>query len=395
MQRYYKKLRYMNFFVSFLPLSPFCIFAQKRNIMATTINTTFSSIYLTSHLPEEISITTDQASVEVSLFLNSSKVFSSVYYPYEGEVIVRDISSIIESHMSELRYSMTTLRIEAKEPEVKPETVTYDEEGNMHISFDDTTSEPVIESTDDINVVFSRFKSTISTEYFLRTHFLTTRKSALIPRRASMNLSYCADESEEGLNYAIIHYSTPTLPSQILSCSHMFEGSQFESSTIVSNSLSHAYFKSLVDRVMKIDSIVHGVEYHIGSRQFNLFFTDEQPSESFTFLNAFNILETVNLFGTTTIKTEVNHSEAVCGHKTQFYDETISKKYEVETAPLQYDEAKWLSEMLTSRYVTRQIDTFTQAQVLISDITSEVTDSDKDLIRLKFTWKYADGSQWL
>jgi hypothetical protein len=34
-------------------------------------------------------------------------------------------------------------------------------------------------------------------------------------------------------------------------------------------------------------------------------------------------------------------------------------------------------------------------EILISDITSEVSDSDKDLIRLKFSWKYADGSQWL
>ena len=371
----------------------FFIFAQKRNIMATTINTTLS-IFLTSHLPEEVSITTDQPSVEVSLFLNSLKVFSSVYYPYKGEVIVHDIRSIIESHMSELRYCMATLRIEAKEPEVKPETVTYDEDGNMHVSYDETTSEPVIAATDDINVIFSRFKSTVSTDAFLRTHFLTTRKSALIPRHASMNLSYCTDDSEEGTNYAVIHYSTPTRPGKILTYRRQFEGSLFDSSTIVSDSLSHAYFKSQVDRAMKVDCQVHGVEYHIGKRHFNLFFTDEQPSDSFTFMNAFNILETVNLFGTTTIKTEVNHSEAICGRKAQFYDETTSIKYEVETAPLRYDEAKWLSEMLASKYVTHQIDDFTQVQVLISDITSEVTDSDKDLIRLKFTWKYADGSQW-
>jgi len=34
-------------------------------------------------------------------------------------------------------------------------------------------------------------------------------------------------------------------------------------------------------------------------------------------------------------------------------------------------------------------------QVLISDITSEVVDSDKELSRLKFSWQYADGNEYL
>ena len=69
-------------------------------------------------------------------------------------------------------------------------------------------------------------------------------------------------------------------------------------------------------------------------------------------------------------------------------------KHEVETAPLPYDEAKWLNQMLTSKLVKRPLDNETIPQVLISDITSEVSDSDKDLIRLKFSWKYADGFEW-
>ena len=45
--------------------------------MATTINTEFDSIYLTAHLPEEIEYETDQSSLVVSVYVNSSKVFSS------------------------------------------------------------------------------------------------------------------------------------------------------------------------------------------------------------------------------------------------------------------------------------------------------------------------------
>ena len=95
------------------------------------------------------------------------------------------------------------------------------------------------------------------------------------------------------------------------------------------------------------------------------------------------------------MKTEVDRTETVCGKKTEFYDETVKVKHDVETAPLPYDEAKWINQMLTSKLVKRPIDDENKPQVLISDITSEVTDSDKDLIRLKFSWKYADGNEYI
>ena len=88
------------------------------------------------------------------------------------------------------------------------------------------------------------------------------------------------------------------------------------------------------------------------------------------------------------------HADTLAG-KTQFYDETVKVKHEVETASLPYDEAKWLNQMLTSKLVKRRIEDGSYEKVLISDITSEVTDSDKELIRLKFSWKYADGNEWL
>jgi hypothetical protein len=51
--------------------------------------------------------------------------------------------------------------------------------------------------------------------------------------------------------------------------------------------------------------------------------------------------------------------------------------------------------MLTSKLVEHPDDNGDTVQVLISDITSEVTDSSKELIRLKFSWKYADGIEYL
>jgi hypothetical protein len=51
--------------------------------------------------------------------------------------------------------------------------------------------------------------------------------------------------------------------------------------------------------------------------------------------------------------------------------------------------------MLASKHVKRPIRDEESVQVLISDFSSEVTDSDKELIRIKFSWKYADGTEYL
>jgi hypothetical protein len=167
---------------------------------------------------------------------------------------------------------------------------------------------------------------------------------------------------------------------------------QSTTEAIITSNKTYDDFKNAVGEP---SCTVHMVEYQIGTRYFNIFFTDEKATDVFTFVNAFNIEETAFLFNTTTVKTEVDRSEAVCGNRMQFYDETIKVKHEVETAPLTYDEAMWLNQMLTSKLVKRPMDDGEDAEVLISDISSEVTDADKELIRLKFSWKYADGTERL
>lgn len=363
--------------------------------MATTINTEFDSIYLTAHLPEEIEYETDQPSLEVSIYVNTSKVFSSTYYPYQEIVVVRDIRSIIEAAMEDRQMSFATLKIVAAEPTNKAPTVTYDEDGNMHMTFDDATPEPITETVDGIKVIYSRYKTIDDSDGFLYSNFLTSRKSALIPRSGQLKLSNYTRDSAQGYNCANIYYSHYAVPDVVFTYTSVLSKIQSSTEKIVTTNLTHQYFKSMVDTAKNTSCKVLGVEYQIGGRHFNIFFTDEEPTEVFSFRNAFNVEEIAYLYNTTTIKTEVDRSEAVCGHKTQFYDETVKIKHEIETAPLPYDEAKWLNQMLTSKLVKRQIEDGSYEKVLISDITSEVTDSDKELIRLKFSWKYADGNEWL
>ena len=365
--------------------------------MATTFKTAFNSIYLTAHLPEEVTIETDAACLEVNIFVNDTKVFKSVYYPYNQMVCVRDIRSIIEASMYERQLVMASLRIEVYEPvySTTSTNVSMDENGNYVVTFDSDGSSPSNATVDSVKMVYCRFKSGASSEGYLGSYFLTTRKSALIPRNGHLSLSNYTKAYAQGNNFALIYYSLSQFSGQIFTYNANLGKMQSTAEKIVTAELSYNYFKSTVDQALGTDCIVDGVEYQIGIRQFNIFYTDEKPTEMFNFLNAFNIEETAYLFNTTSIKTEIDRSEAVCGHRTQFYNETINVKHEVETAPLTYDEAKWLNQMLTSKQVKRFINDEESAEVLISDISSEVTDSDKELIRIKFSWKYADGNEWI
>lgn len=340
--------------------------------MATNItNISSSSIYLTSYLPENIYVGTTEKSIEFMVYVDGDKVFSSVYYPYNQVVCVRDIRSIVEAAMLDQQLSIAELTLEAKQS--------------------DGTSSCV----DDVHVICSSFKTTQGTEAFLRSHFLTTRKSALVPKDGFVDLYNYTKAYEQGNNFSKIYYTLPYTPGEVFTYDYQSSSVQSEKSQVMFKKLTRAFFENLLWDTIEVRCTVIAAEYHVGSRQFNIFFTDEEPSDEFSFLNAFNVPERLYLFGATTTKTQVSRSEAVCGRKAKFYDESVSVIHEVETAPMPYDEAMWLSQMLTSKRVSRIISEETSVTVLISDITSEVTDSAKELIKLKFYWKYAEGTEWI
>ena len=339
--------------------------------MATNIGTTFDTLYLSSHLPENVYISTDAKSVTIRIEVDGDEVFSSVYYPFNRTVTFRDLRSIVEAAIFDQSLDVAHLMIEVS-----------DSSGQSSV-------------VDDVLVIYSNYKTALSSEAFLSSSFLTTRKSALIPRNASLLLHYFERAYSSGSNYDLIHYTVPHIPGTVLE--YKSEQSKYGSSstTVVSKSLAYSSFKNAVDTAMSVDCIVLYVDIVHSGRKFSVFYTDEQPTEQFTFVNAFNMTETAYLFATSNIKTTVERSEAVCGRKTQFYDESVTTKHEVETAALSHEEALWLNQLFTSKYVTRLVGNGKIAQVLISDISSEVTDSDKNLTRLKFCWRYVDGTEWM
>lgn len=338
--------------------------------MATNITNSFNSIYLTAQLPETVFIGTDQPNVTIRVEVDGDEVFRSVYYPYNQVIAFRDLRSIVEAAMFDQALDIANLEIWAEPPA-----------GNSS-------------AVQDVKVVYSDIKYGVDTETLLKNMFLTTRTSALIPKDGHVILCNYTKAFEEGYSIIRIYYCYASAPGNIMEYIYHLDTVQSQKAGIISVKLDYSFFKTKVENGVGRNCNVHGAEYNIGNRHFNIFFTDEQPTDTFMFLNSFGEQETLYLYGTTAIKTEIDRSEAVSGRTTQYYDETIKVKHEVETAPLTYEEAKWVSEMLTSKYVFKYVGEHQTETLLISDITSEVTDSDKELTRIKFSWKYAKGSEW-
>ena len=115
---------------------------------------------------------------------------------------------------------------------------------------------------------------------------------------------------------------------------------------------------------------------HAGRRSMTVYVVEEEPTILFSFRNSYNALESMPVFGTTTLKTEVSRKEAVSLNITSFYDKSVSCKWQVKTVPLSQKDAHWYNDFLESDCVTLSLSNdYSDLRILISDITSEISDS--------------------
>lgn len=101
----------------------------------------------------------------------------------------------------------------------------------------------------------------------------------------------------------------------------------------------------------------------------------------------------------TTAKTDSDRSTASIGKLNKLYDVTNSVEYETETAPLTSFECQLLEQMFTSHSVKRpdedngvDLSFDSLNQILITDFTCEISDSNSDVNTVKFTWQFENNS---
>ena len=325
---------------------------------------------LSSSLPDSFPIDTQEDYVEIAITLQGQCIYETRLYANNGYCTFYELRQIVEQNMIARKLTFASFEL----------SVDYGHDW---------------EELDDKYIIFSRHHNTFDIDLdFLMSHFLVNRAFVTIPREsyasvpffdtgeAHFTASYDCVFLRDGeiwnyhLNYTMYLYSYP----------HIYY-----------MPIGQNYIKNMVNYEQGEDcGKLLSLTVHVGSRSLTVYFVDEKPAISFSFLNSYNAYETMFVFGTTTLKTEISRKEAVTQNITSFYDKAVSRKWQVKTVPLSQEEAIWYNEFLESDYVSLNLSQeHNDVRILISDITSEISDSSKDLVQIKFSWRFDDNSLWL
>lgn len=340
-----------------------------------------SGILLSSNVGE-ILIDVDGTYVDVQLVasVGSIAILSERYYAYGGRVTLYDIGSLIEADMrsSGKSYAVYTLKV-----------------------FTDTVSN--LSDSCTFNILYcDRFTVCTDVETFLRENFLTSLQFRRVADNSTTSLYFFTFESDS-LAYTI-SYRARKIANGAMISNTIYLGSGTATgwgvqqiNIPVSLVLADAASKA-VARLTEMEVISFTVA--CGQRSITFFVDRSLPDESdvFAFRNCFNVWDVAVLPHITTAKTDVDRSTAVVNGVSQFYNQSVEKKYEVTAGPLTSDEAQWLDQLMTSYDVMRfepndcdPDEPYIFQSILITDMTCEISDSDEKPNTVKFTWRYADN----
>ena len=344
------------------------------------MNIGIEGIGLTPLLSNSIEISTDdEYPIQMVVKFNEVRIYESTLYPLDGKVRFYDLCFLVQEYMRNNLISSGQLSVSAVFQHIIPFAVTEFE------AYAETVT---------AYVVYSSIRTSYEDDTeFLSSHFLTTRSCYTIPRGKSQFFSFFEQGGVDPSGYIDVSFMlddgsvrTTRLTNKISASST----NKIYNFGIESNTLD-IRVKSLYPN--DTPKVLGGTIVH-GNRVIDFFFTDDEPIESFGFYNAFNVWENYYVFGTSNIKTSFTQKEAICAGVSSYYNQSASRLVEIKTVPLSYEEALWVNEFLGSKRIVKVIPPDDDRDILISDITSEISDSDKETISIKFSWKYADPFVW-
>lgn len=321
-------------------------------------------------VPLNFNIEQVRDTARVTIFINNSAVYVTTLYQHGSVVTFYGLREIVEQHMLANNLPLASLKITA---EIYGGTDTFG----------------------DVDILYCAYRQGDEiAENFYRFHFLSNRNYFVIPRDA-YHLLYFFDEGQE----AIQSFAECVFETEDGHQTHRVNMTNFpQGHEEVRQLLSHPRQMMIYARRQIGDDCGKLLAYtiHVAERSMTFFVTDEQPIAAFAFRNAYNVEEYAFIFGTETFKTTVDRKEAICQGKHSFYNQEVERRHEVTTAPLSLEEAHWLNELFCSRNVTMEVTPdFDAEKVLISDITSEISDRADEKVRLKFSWWFDDNTRWI
>lgn len=305
--------------------------------------------------------------VEISISCEGYKVLETAIYPVGNGIYVHDLRQLVEECMKEHNWTYAVMEIEIQ--------------NQMWENY----------------VLYCPQNTTQEAASFAESHFLTTLNVKRVPSYWQVNretLSFLRTAAEEGNSLAVSLTATflsPDGTSLTLACQYTLPSGYGITTINSSPSQILADFNSYYSGTMEYgweNVMVQSYTISIGNRSFTYYVdNDFTPQQCFIFRNVFNMEEVTYLEAVTVTKTDAERSLATSHGVSMFYDQVDEQEHEVSTAPLSTEEADWLEQLLLSHKVQRMQDGGTLVEVLVTDMTAEVTDSDEEYRRLKFTFR--------
>ena len=327
-----------------------------------TIQKIQSSTCFTSSIPDALQINADYDSVAVDVFCGKKPIFSTTLYTYVSKASLTNLREIIEEYMrdNDLSTAFISIVVQAR-----------DDHDETNATF-----------------IYSTIKLQTDPSSFLKTHFLTTRTSYLIPYNGEPYLSWYQEEKPDDNDcYTDIVIRTGN-EIKTYRLQDRADDSAMQTEIFIPDQMLDALEDQTPSFSRSNGEDLLSFTVHRGQRSMTFYITKSQHQETFIFRNCFNCLETAHVFAATTLKTDIVRSEATCNNQTTFYDQQTTHAHEVNITTLSLEHALWLNQLLESHKVTDRKGN----AILISDITSEISDEANATNKLKFTWRFSDNS---
>ena len=312
--------------------------------------------------------------LSVTLWAGRDKLLETTMHPVGGKLKLYDLRELYEEYLRS-----------QNEDNIYPYAIFELEVGNL--------------TWEDNMIIYCPFNCNISAEEFITKHFLTTLTAKRIPSDATRDdemLAYLLKSDEASTPRTIEITAAFRAPDGNIvghTCSYT-DSSRYQYDGLlccpqdINEDFDHYCTEASVYDYRDLTPLSYTIR--MGQRSFTYYVGwDFKPSVRFRFRNAFNAEETIYLDAVTVTKTDTERSLATSHGKSLFYDQVDSQEYEVTTAPLSTEEAAWATQLLLSYKVQRVEEDGTLTEVLITDMTAEVTDSDEEHRRLKFTYRLA------
>jgi hypothetical protein len=324
--------------------------------MATIDITTLPTFILLQDVPS-VYISTEEASLNVSISVDGTEVYAETLYAYGGKVTIHSLKELIESDMFVSQKTLSTVSITAEDSVLAEFRVLY--------------SSAVITGLD--------------VDSFAQYCFLSFLRSKRVPTSYSDALFMVADASEAYTLKLLYNDADGSLQSSTI------DGNTSASIGLFCISIDVAACQKKLDKGATLLAIV----VTCGARRYRYYIDKslDVNSRLFTCINNFNVPETLCLQGESELKYKVTRSQAMCGGVTSFYDTSIADTAEFNTASIPASETEALKQLLSSSKVMMFVAGSEPQEILITESSYSVQDPTTALGSVKFTYQYPTGRQ--